>query len=151
VREPLIASPNQGEASRSENCGFSAVCKLASLQVRLSFMNCFLGPLLSITRSIHRNMDETLCVVGGEVEFVVTGRKYRQAAGSVVFVPKGVHDGFTNHGPGQARVLVLFTPAGSQHEYFRRLEQLFAAPSLDTAALQGLQKRYDQELVPLDS
>jgi hypothetical protein len=48
-------------------------------------------------------------------------------------------------------VLVLFTPAGSQHKYFRALEQLFAAPSPDTAALQALQKRYDQELVPLGS
>ena len=43
--------------------------------------------------------------------------------------------------------MILFTPAGDQQEYFRELERLLAAPSLDTTALQGLQKRYDQELV----
>jgi len=44
----------------------------------------------------------------------------------------------------------IFTPARNQHEYFRLLERLFAAPTLDTAALQAAQKQYDQELMPLD-
>jgi hypothetical protein len=46
-------------------------------------------------------------------------------------------------------VLILFSPSGNQHEYFRELQRLFAAPSLDSAALATLQKRYDQELVSL--
>lgn len=53
-----------------------------------------------------------------------------------------------NRGPARARVLILFSPSGDQHEYFRELERLFAAPSLDAAALQALQKQYDQELIP---
>ena len=59
-----------------------------------------------------------------------------------------MHHGFTNHGPARARVLALFTPSGRQSAYFRALETLFAAPLLDTAALQALQKEYDQALVP---
>ena len=63
------------------------------------------------------------------------------------FIPRGVHHGFSNHGPGRAGVMNLFTPAGDQHEYFRELERLLAAPTLDTTALQALRKRYDQKLV----
>jgi hypothetical protein len=37
-----------------------------------------------------------------------------------------------------------------QHEYFRALEKLFATTPLDTAAVHALQKKHDQELVPLD-
>ena len=63
--------------------------------------------------------------------------------------PRGVHHGFSNRGPARARVLIVFNPSGNQQEYFRELERLFAAPTLDTAALQALQKRYDQELISL--
>jgi len=92
-------------------------------------------------------MDETIYVVEGEIEFVVDGEKFLRPAGSVAFVPRGLHHGFSNRGPAQARVLIHFNPSGDQHEYFRELERLFAAPILDAAALQALQKQYDQELV----
>lgn len=105
-----------------------------------------LGPS-TIDYHVHNTMDETLTVLEGQVEFNVAGKKFPRPAGSVAFVPRGVHHGFTNHGPARARVLILFTPSRSQHEYFRALEKLFAAPSLDTAALQTLQKQYDQQLI----
>jgi mannose-6-phosphate isomerase-like protein (cupin superfamily) len=107
----------------------------------------FLGPF-TVDYHMHHTMDETLTVLEGEIEFVVAGAKFVRPAGSVAFVPRGVHHGFTNHGPARARVLALFTPSGRQNEYFRALEKLFAAPSPDTAALQALQKQFDQELVP---
>ena len=94
-------------------------------------------------------MDETIYVLEGEIEFIVSGEKFARTAGSVAFVPRGMHHGFSNHGPSRAKVLILFTPSGNEHEYFRELERLFAAPALDTAALQSLQKQYDQELVSL--
>ena len=105
-----------------------------------------LGPA-TVDYHVHRTMDETLCVIEGEVEFNLAGKLFRRTAGSVAFVPRGVHHGFTNHGPQRARVLVTFTPARSQDEYFQALEKLFAAASLDKAALAALQQRYDQELI----
>ncbi len=108
-----------------------------------------MGPA-TIDYHVHHTMDETLCVVEGQIEFIVAGERFQRPAGSVAFVPRGIHHGFTNQGPARARVLILFTPARNQHEYFRELERLFAAGSLDQAALKALQKRYDQELVSLD-
>jgi len=107
-----------------------------------------LGPA-TIDYHVHRTMDETIGLVEGEIEFVVSGETFRRPAGSVAFIPRGVHHGFTNPGPGKSRVLILFSPSGSQHEYFRELERLFGAPSLDTTALEAPQRRYDQELVNL--
>lgn len=106
-----------------------------------------LGPA-TIDYHVHHKMDETLCVIEGEVEFNVQGQKYLRPAGSVAFVPRGLHHGFTNLGPTPARVLITFTPPVGQHEYFRRLEALFATGSPDSTALAALQKEYDQELVP---
>jgi mannose-6-phosphate isomerase-like protein (cupin superfamily) len=97
---------------------------------------------------VHRTMDETITVLEGQIEFFVAGKKFLRPAGSVAYIPKGVHHGFSNLGPARARVLLLFTPSRNQHEYFRVLERLFAAPTLDEAALRAAQKRYDQELIP---
>jgi len=104
----------------------------------------------TIDYHVHHKMDETLCVVEGSIEFIVAGEKFLRPAGSVAFVPRGVHHGFTNHGPARARVLIIFNPARDQQIYFRELQRLFAAASLDTAALAALQKVYDQELVALN-
>ena len=98
---------------------------------------------------VHDKMDETILVLEGEIEFMVGTEKFARGAGSVAYIPKGVHHGFSNQGPARARVLLLFSPSGNQHEYFRILEQLFKAPALDTAALKAAQARYDQVLVPL--
>lgn len=84
-------------------------------------------------------MDETIVVLEGET--------FRQPAGSVAFIPRGLRHGFSNRGSERARVLIHFSPAGDQHEYFRNSERLFAAPELDIAALAGLQNRFDQGLI----
>jgi quercetin dioxygenase-like cupin family protein len=101
----------------------------------------------TIDYHVHHKMDETLCVVEGQIEFNVQGEKFLRPAGSVAFVPRGIHHGFTNPGPGQARVLITFTPPTGQHEYFRQLEKMFAVGTPDPQAVAALQKKYDQELI----
>ena len=44
-------------------------------------------------------------------------------------------------------MLVLFTPATDQAEYFRELARLLDVPNRDAAAIKALQKKYDQELM----
>lgn len=105
------------------------------------------GPF-TIDYHVHMTMDETLCVTEGEIEFIVDGNTFLRKAGSVAHVPRGVHHGFSNLGPGPARVLALFNPAGHQSDYFRELEKLVAVPTPDMAAIHALQQRYDQELMP---
>jgi len=114
----------------------------------IELYDLIMGPF-TIDYHVHHTMDETLCVIEGEIEFIVAGEKFLRKAGSVAHVPRGVYHGFSNLGPGSARVLALFNPAGHQSDYFRALEKLAAAPNPDMAAIKALQKQYDQELVPL--
>jgi len=143
-----ILSPGEGEKFIAGP--FTLFTRVAGAQTGRAFelYEIALGAA-TIDYHVHRTMDETLCVVEGALEFIVAGEKFLRPAGSVAFVPRGIHHGFTNHGPARARALILFTPSRDQHLYFRELQKLFAAASLDTAALKALQKVYDQELVSL--
>ncbi len=144
--QPFVLSPTEGETF--EAGPFHIVSRVQGSQSGGLFelYELAMGPA-TIDYHVHNTMDETLCVVEGQIEFNVAGKKFPRPAGSVAFVPRGVHHGFTNHGPGRARVLITFTPSRSQNEYFRELEKLFSAASLDKAALQALQRRYDQQLI----
>lgn len=145
--EPFAVSPEEGETFVAGP--FRIISRVQGGQSDGAFelYELRLGPS-TIDYHVHKTMDETLCVVEGEIEFNLAGTKFLRPAGSVAFAPRGLHHGFTNLGPDRARVLIFFNPSRNQHEYFRALEKLFAAPTLDTAALATLQKRYDQELVP---
>jgi quercetin dioxygenase-like cupin family protein len=145
-RSAFVLSPNEGETF--EAGPFHIVARVHGKQSAQAFemYELSLGTA-TVDYHVHETMDETLCVVDGEIDFNLAGKLFPRAAGSVAFVPRGVHHGFTNHGPDRARVLITFSPSRSQDEYFRELEKLFAAPSLDTAALAALQRRYDQQLI----
>lgn len=145
--QPIVATASEGE--RFLVGPFTIVSRVQGPQSGGGFemYELALGAA-TIDYHVHHKMDETLCVLEGSIEFNVAGTRFLRQAGAVAFVPRGVHHGFTNPGPAPARVLILFTPSGNQHEYFRELAKLFAAKTLDTAALAALQKRYDQELIP---
>lgn len=146
IPQPSVLSAVEGEQYAAGP--FQITARVLGPQTNRSFelYELALGEA-TVDYHVHHRMDETLYVIEGEIEFNVVEEKYLRPAGSVAFVPKGVHHGFSNRGPARARVLILFTPAGDQHEYFRELERLFAAPELDTAALAMLQRKYDQELI----
>jgi len=144
--QPSVLSPTEGEMYRAGP--FAITARVLGSQTGRAFelYELALGPA-TIDYHVHLNMDETLYVLEGEIEFVVAGETFLRPAGSVAFVPRGVHHGFRNRGPAMARVLIHFNPSGDQHEYFRALEGLFAASALDKGALETLQKKYDQSLV----
>jgi quercetin dioxygenase-like cupin family protein len=145
--QPFVLSPTEGETFDAGPFHIVSRVQGGQSEGLFELYELELGPGGTVDYHVHRTMDETICVVEGDVEFNVAGQRFVRPAGSVAFVPRGVHHGFSNRGAGRARVLLTFTPARSQHEYFRALEKLFAAASVDTAALQDLQRRYDQELI----
>ena len=149
VSQASVLSPTEGETYRAGPFAIRARVLGAQAGGAFELYELRLGPA-TIDYHVHRNMDETIFVLEGEIEFVVAGETFLRPAGSVAFVTRGVHHGFTNRGPAEARVLIHFNPSGDQHEYFRALEGLFAASVLDKGALAALQKRYDQELITSD-
>ena len=146
LSKPSILSPTEGEKYQAGPFDITARVLGSQTGGAFELYELALGPA-TIDYHVHHNMDETIYVLEGEIEFVVDGEMLLRPAGSVAFVPRGLHHGFSNRGPARARVLIHFNPSGDQHEYFRELERLFAAPVLDGTALHALQKQYDQELV----
>jgi quercetin dioxygenase-like cupin family protein len=115
VPQAFVRSPTEGERYRVGP--FEIMARVLGDQTggTLELYELALGPA-TIDYHVHHAMDETLTVLEGEIEFGVAGQKFPRSAGSVAFVPRGVHHGFANLGPAKARVLILFSPSGGQHE-----------------------------------
>ncbi len=60
----------------------------------------------------HRDEDEALYVLEGEVEFLLSDANVRASAGSCVHAPKGVLHTFKNVGTSPSRILGVFSPGG---------------------------------------
>lgn len=90
-------------------------------------------PGTSIPEHFHTQEDEIFYVLEGEMEFTVSKEKILAAAGTTVFLPKGVPHSFKVGGSG-ARALVMLQPAGTE-KMFRELSGLPAGePDLDVVA-----------------
>ena len=80
---------------------------------------------------IHRNEDEWLYLLEGQMTFHVGGNDYRGAPGAFVFYPRGIAHTFTCESPS-ARVLVITSPGG-----FERMFEL--APKTPEEAARAMQ------------
>jgi len=72
-------------------------------------------------RRVHRNQDEWIYVIDGELTFVVGERQFRAGAGESVFMPRQtVHAWVTANGK-PARVVDVYQPAGQMEAFYREL------------------------------
>jgi mannose-6-phosphate isomerase-like protein (cupin superfamily) len=94
---------------------------------------------------IHRSYDEAFFVIEGEVIFDLGNqRQERATAGAFVFVPRGAAHRFANHGPGNARMLVIGS-AGVQ-ALVEEVAPLVGANPPDPAAINEAFARHDSEI-----
>jgi len=62
----------------------------------------------------HANEDEAIYVLDGDVRFKLGDEIRNGAAGSYVFIPRGMPHAWQNVGRGAARMLFHFTPSGME-------------------------------------
>ena len=67
---------------------------------------------------VHADEDEVIYVLEGRLRVSLEGTIHDAAAGSFVFVPRGVAHTWQNSGDEQARILFMFTPAAPGMESF---------------------------------
>jgi quercetin dioxygenase-like cupin family protein len=79
-------------------------------------------PGTSIPEHFHTQEDEIFYVLEGEMEFTVSKEKIVAAAGSTVFLPKGVPHS-VKVGEKGSRALIMLQPAGTE-KLFRELNKL---------------------------
>jgi quercetin dioxygenase-like cupin family protein len=63
----------------------------------------------------HANEDESFYILQGELEFLVEGRNFVAAAGSLVHAPKRIQYGYRNASAKPAKILVWAIPAGLEN------------------------------------
>jgi len=85
---------------------------------------------------LHRTWDEAFYVLAGEMTFLIDGHTHAAAAGSFVFIPRGIVHTFWNASEAPVTQLVVFTPAGIE-AYFEEVTRVLADggdEALDAAA-----------------
>lgn len=147
-QKPFVLGGSEGERYAAGPFDIRARVLGSQSGGRFEMYHLALGGGVTVDYHVHRTMDETIYVLEGEIEFNVCGETYTRPSGATAFVPMGLHHGFTNCSAGPSQVLLVFAPSRNQDEYFRGLQRLFGAATLDTEALKALQKQYDQELIP---
>ena len=70
------------------------------------------GPEIGPPPHIHRNNDESFCILEGTFDFSLAGQAFSARAGAFVFLPRGVVHTHRAGGGAPARALVIQSPAG---------------------------------------
>ncbi|MDQ3278786.1 MAG: cupin domain-containing protein [Bacteroidota bacterium] len=66
----------------------------------------------------HYNQDEWWYIISGEFLIKVGEETYTAKGGDCVFGPRGVPHTFAKMGTGEAKLVMLFQPAGKMEEWF---------------------------------
>jgi quercetin dioxygenase-like cupin family protein len=90
---------------------------------------------------IHREMEESFYVLGGDFTFTVGEETLSARAGSYVLVPRGTRH-MIHAGEGGGRLLTLMVPGGLEEMFFELAE--FPGDSISDPALRAaVSARYD--------
>jgi uncharacterized cupin superfamily protein len=81
-------------------------------------------PGTGIPAHVHRDQDELIYLVEGDVEVEVAGTRHRARAGDVARLPRGIPHGYFNVGATASRMIFAVTPAGRLKELFDALHDL---------------------------
>lgn len=101
-----------------------------------------LAGALGAAPHVHHAHEEYFLVTDGEVTFDVPGGAEVVGAGGSVAVPRGQAHGFRNTTGSDARLTMMFTPAGYEN-YFRDVaEEHAAGEPVTPALLNELRGRY---------
>jgi len=103
----LNGEPNDCKVSGRDTGG--AMCVF-------EFMGSSSGP-----RRLHRDQDDWIYVVDGELMFVVGERRFRACAGESAFLPRQTAHAWVSANGRPARIVDVYQPAGQMEEFFREL------------------------------
>jgi DNA-binding transcriptional MerR regulator len=102
-------------------------------------------------RRLHRDQDEWIYVVGGELMFVVGERQFRASAGESVFVPRQTARAWVSANGRPARIVDVYQPAGQMEEFFREVRKYNGGPPIHEVLsfdeFRGLFREHGMEVV----
>jgi quercetin dioxygenase-like cupin family protein len=104
------------------------------------------SPSGQLPTHVHRQFDEAIYVLEGELTIRVGDRTVTMRAGSLAFVPRGTVHRVENEGTSSAKILLWEAPAPDIYKMLEQMNQLPPGPP-DMDKLVPILLRYDVELV----
>lgn len=96
----------------------------------------------------HKEFDETIYGVEGEMTFTMEGKQIEISPGHSFFIPRGAVHGFNNLGKADAKALAIITPGLLGPEYFQEIAVIAnAGGPPDIEKLKGVMLKHG--LVPV--
>ena len=136
----LIEQPRQGQVGPSR---VNIILTAAETGGAMGLVEITSPPLGGPPRHLHRNEDEAIAVVEGEIEVWTPEGTRVLRAGEAVFVPRGVEHAFRVVGERPARMMVVVTPGGFEGYFQGLLAANFEMPR-DREAANALGERFGQ-------
>jgi mannose-6-phosphate isomerase-like protein (cupin superfamily) len=96
-------------------------------------------------------MTDVVYVLEGELVFDLGGERHVIGPGGFVLVPPGVAHTFANPGPGPARFLNIFEPAGLEQYLKEAFTRMAEGRPWSPAEMADVASRYDFEPVAAES
>lgn len=134
----VIERPRQGRVGPSE---VNVILTAAETGGALGLVEITSPPLAGPARHHHRNEDEVIAVLDGEIEVWTPEGTSRLVAGQAVFLPRGVDHAFRVVGDRPARVMATLTPGGFEG-YFQDLLACQPVMPRDRDVVTALGERY---------
>lgn len=103
------------------------------------------GPFNGPPAHIHRNEDEIIIVLKGEVEFETADARFTRGPLGLAFLPRGQMHSFRT-GPDGARCLTILTPGGFEGFFAEAARADLRLPQ-DIAKVAALAGRYGSDFV----
>ena len=137
-----------GEGKSGEALGVRFVFKALGEQTggRLETIEMGFPPGVQLPTHVHRQFDEAIYVLEGELAVRVGDRTVTARAGSFAFVPRGTVHHIENGGTSPAKILLWEAPAPGIDKLLEELNQLPPGPP-DMDKLLPVLLKYDIELV----
>jgi quercetin dioxygenase-like cupin family protein len=144
MTETVFERPGEGPAY-GHPLGGEAVFKLRADRSggSLTAFETVVAPGEGPPLHVHKNEDETLYVLEGDVRFKLDDELRGGGAGSFVFVPMGTPHTFQNVGDELARMLIHFSPSGME----RFFESFAAVEAPDAGAFARLGAEVGMDVV----
>jgi quercetin dioxygenase-like cupin family protein len=120
-----VAAGEDRFGARIELIGLQVDCKLSTEDTHGAV--CIFEVASGWPRHLHRDQDEWIYVIDGELVLEVGERRFRAGAGESIFLPRQVAHVWSP--TGHAKIINVYQPAGQIEDFFHELRSFSDAPT----------------------
>lgn len=111
---PVHVPPDGGDTVFLVGDTYTTILSGAQTGGAFTLLEALVPPDTGPPPHAHQAEEETFVLLEGDLSFTVDGQTHAAAAGTTVFVPRGVVHSFANVGTTPARMLFMYSPAGME-------------------------------------